>query len=204
MSVVFFQSIAVPPPKGRIYSRLGYAKGLTNITEKQQKETDKDIEYALSLIELKGLASRIPIKEIKTSQVILSEKTTFKSRSLAEFLAGYSECLTLGATSGQRIVKTIQESSHGQNFTQAVILDAVASEMTDAALSWIVDYFNNQLRRENKHVSSKRFSAGYGDLSLDNQKIIVDVLDMKQIGVTVNKNFMLIPEKSVTAIAGIK
>ncbi|MBP7088150.1 MAG: hypothetical protein KBB01_02485 [Candidatus Omnitrophica bacterium] len=204
MQIAFFDPIMVEPPKDKIYSRLGYAKGLTDITEKQRKEVDKDIEYALTLIKLKGLARRISIKEIKASQVILSEETIFKSHSLAGFLTGYPECLILGATSGQKIVKTIQESSNNKNFTQAVVLDAVASEMTDAALNWIVDYFNNQLRRENKRVSSRRFSAGYGDFSLVNQKIIVDILDMKRIKVAINNNFMLIPEKSVTAVAGIK
>lgn len=47
--------------------------------------------------------------------------------------------------------------------------DAVASEMADAALDWIMDYINRQLRREGRHLLPRRFFAGYADFALDNQ-----------------------------------
>jgi len=76
--------------------------------------------------------------------------------------------------------------------------------MADNALSWIINYFNRQLSRESKQLTSKRFSAGYGDFSLENQKIIYDVLKLEQLGISLSDKYMLIPEKSVTAVVGIK
>jgi cobalamin-dependent methionine synthase I len=49
----------------------------------------------------------------------------------------------------------------------------------------------------------RRFSAGYADFNLENQKAIYDMLQMGKIGVTITPNFILLPEKSVTAISGI-
>jgi cobalamin-dependent methionine synthase I len=75
--------------------------------------------------------------------------------------------------------------------------------MTDAALDWLMAYFNIQLRREGKKLLPRRFSAGYADLKLENQKSIYDLLEMQKIGVAISSNFILRPEKSVTAITGI-
>jgi len=75
--------------------------------------------------------------------------------------------------------------------------------MTDAALTWLMAYYNNQLRRESKKLLPRRFSAGYADFKLENQKTIYRELEMQKIGVAINSNFILLPEKSVTAITGI-
>ena len=49
-----------------------------------------------------------------------------------------------------------------------------------------------------------RFSAGYGDLSLDFQKNIFNILKCEKIGLTLNQSLSMSPSKSVTAIAGLK
>jgi hypothetical protein len=59
--------------------------------------------------------------------------------------------------------------------------------MTDAGLDWIMDYFNQQLRREGKTLLPRRFSAGYADFNLENQKAIYDTLQMEKIGVTITR-----------------
>jgi cobalamin-dependent methionine synthase I len=49
-----------------------------------------------------------------------------------------------------------------------------------------------------------RFSPGYGDFVLENQKIFFDLLEMREAGISLSKTFQLIPEKTVTAITGLK
>jgi cobalamin-dependent methionine synthase I len=56
---------------------------------------------------------------------------------------------------------------------------------------------------QGKNLLPRRFSAGYADFNLENQKAIYEILQMGKIGVTINFNFILLPEKSVTAISGI-
>jgi len=204
MKIEYFNPITISTPRERIYSRLGFAKGITKLSEKQKDEVESYIERALEIIELKGAGVILPIKEIETHEVILSEDISFKSEDLTIFLADSQEVLLIAATSGAEIVKAVSEDSAGKNITAAVVFDAVASEMTDSALGWIINYFNRQLSRENKQLTSRRFSAGYGDFSLENQKIIYDFLKLEQLGISLSENYMLIPEKSVTAISGIE
>jgi len=75
--------------------------------------------------------------------------------------------------------------------------------MVDAALDWIMDYLNRQMLREGKRLLPRRFSAGYADFKLENQKKIYEKLQMDKLGVAINSGFILLPEKSVTAISGI-
>jgi len=203
MQVEYFDRIVLPTPKDRIYSRLGFANGITKLDPKQRDEVDDYIEKALEIVELKGASAILPINRIEASKITLTEDIGFESESLAQFLSDSTEILLMAATSGSGIVEAISKDSTGKDVTAAVIFDAVASEMTDGVLSWIINYFNRQLSRENKQLTSRRFSAGYGDFSLDNQKIIYDVLNLRQLGISLSDKYMLIPEKSVTAVAGI-
>jgi len=109
----------------------------------------------------------------------------------------------MGATAGHPIMEAIREKTNHGDLTAAVVYDATASEMTDAALDWIMHYINGQLRREGKHLLPRRFSAGYADFALENQKAMHQKLQMEKIGVSITPDYILLPEKSVTAISGI-
>lgn len=204
MKIEYFDPITFLTPKDRIYSRLGYAKGITELDDKQRDEVESYIEKALEIVKLKGAGAIFPINRIEDSKIILTEDITFQSEVLAKFLAGSKQILFMAATSGTKISEAISKDSAGKDVTAAVVFDAVASEMTDWALSWIINYFNRQLSRESKQLASRRFSAGYGDFSLENQKIIYDVLKLGKLGISLSDKYMLIPEKSVTAIIGIE
>ncbi|MDO9529883.1 MAG: hypothetical protein Q7J27_12115 [Syntrophales bacterium] len=201
---LFFDSINVATPEENIYKRLGYRKGKTQLTSQQKEEVEHYIEDALSLIDVKGSGIRIPIQERKSSKIILSTGVTFESMHLSAFLEDCGEIVLMGTTAGSDIVDAVRKDSTEDNLTRAVVFDAVASEIVDASLDWIVNYYNQELRRENKRLTSKRFSAGYHDFLLENQKTIYDILQLHRIGVRINEKFILIPEKSVTAIAGIE
>lgn len=204
MKVQFFDSITVSLPKDKIYSRLGFAKGKTHVSEEQIAMVQGYIQEAVDLIDLKGAALRVPITAIDEFRVRLLDGVIFESESLAKFFKNCQEVLFMGTTGGAKIMEAIKRNSAGADVTKAVVLDAVASEIVDAGLGWIMDYFSYELRRENKILTENRFSAGYGDLSLDNQEIIYNALELKELGVSLTETYILVPEKSVTALAGIK
>ncbi|MDD5729597.1 MAG: methionine synthase [Candidatus Omnitrophica bacterium] len=199
-----FDPINIPVPKNEILSRLGFRQGITKINEKQKKETEGYIDEALCLIKLKGVAKRFLIQDMDSRKIIIAGGAVFESGLLAEFLKDSSEVLLMAATAGNRIMEAIAKESSGNNFTRGVVFDAAASEMADAGLDWIMSYFNRQLLRENKTLGKKRFSCGYGDFLLKNQKTIYGLLKLNDLGIKITENFILIPEKSVTAVSGIK
>jgi hypothetical protein len=202
--VLFFESISIPLPRKNIYRRLGFVKGVTDVPTSQQEEIERYIGDASSLIHLKGAGLRMPITEIKDARIILPDGVEFESRQLAKLLANCNEIVLMGATAGREIMNALEEDATGANVTRAIVLDAAASEIVDASLNWIMDYFNQSLRRESRRLLGKRYSAGYGDLFLETQKVMYRLLQLDRIGIEITESSMLIPEKSVTAITGIK
>jgi hypothetical protein len=202
-SVIFLEKISIDPPREKIFQRLGYKKRTTEISTNQQKETDLFIHEASSIIALKGALLRLAILHNDGEKIILSNNLTFQSSKLAAFLHDCRETVLMGSSAGSSIMEAIQEKSRRDDLAAAVVYDATASEMADAALDWMMNYFNQLLRREGKTLLPRRFSAGYADFDLRNQKAIYELLQMNKIGVEITSEFILLPEKSVTAISGI-
>jgi 2-succinyl-5-enolpyruvyl-6-hydroxy-3-cyclohexene-1-carboxylate synthase len=197
------EKISIDPPCEKIYQRLGFKKRTTQISEIQQEETDRFIQEASFIISLKGSLLRLAIKHNDGEKIILAGGLTFTSKKLSNFLHDCRETVFMAATAGSAIMEAIKEKTRQHDLAAAVVYDATASEMTDAGLDWIMDYLNQHLRREGKTLLPRRFSAGYADFNLENQRAIYDMLQMGKIGVTITPSFILLPEKSVTAISGI-
>ncbi len=147
---------------------------------------------------------RLTIHHNDGEKIILTGNLTFNSKKLSAFLRGCKEAVLMGATASNAIMEAIKGKTRQDDLAAAVVYDATASEVTDAAMDWIMDYFNQLIRREGKTLLTKRFSAGYADFNLENQKAIYEMLQMEKLGVKITSNFILLPEKSVTAISGIR
>jgi hypothetical protein len=202
--LITFERITIKPPLEAIYRRLGYRKGLTQLKPDESKALGESIELARSLIALKGAALRLPILSQDSRKIRLPGDQCLESTHLATLLANSREFLLMGATAGAAVIEAIREDTATDNLSRAVVLDAAASETVDAALDWIEAFFTRQLRREGLQLTKSRFSCGYGDLALANQRLFYNLLDLKRFGVELTEQYILEPEKSVTAVAGIE
>ena len=131
-----------------------------------------------------------------------AEKIEIASNSFCKFILEAKKILLMGITCGKEIMDLI-EKEQKENMTKAVVLDAAAGEIADSGLDYIVSFYNKELIRKSEKLFSKRFSPGYGDLSLETQKVFYDLLEMNKIGVDMTESFMLIPQKSIIALTGI-
>lgn len=81
-----------------------------------------------------------------------------------------------------------------------VILDALASSYIEQLCEDLNEKINNLMEHKYHTV---RFSPGYGDLNIDKQKQIIETLGgYKKLGITVSESFMMLPQKSITALVG--
>ncbi|MBQ9329840.1 MAG: methionine synthase [Oscillibacter sp.] len=103
---------------------------------------------------------------------------------------------TLGAEFDARL-----RSSQARDMAGAVILDACGSAWVeqgcDRAEREIAGRFPGMYLTD-------RFSPGYGDLPLSLQPAFCALLDVgRRLGVSVTDRFLMVPTKSVTAVAGL-
>jgi len=204
MKVIPFSSMSIAPQINNIYRALGYLTEKTVVKDVLQKDLNQYIEEAREVIELKGAAVRVSVRQITEDKIFLEDDVVFKSVALAKFLKGSTQVLLFGATAGQPIMDFIVKKTEEKDLTRAVVYSAVAGEMVDAALAWIGQYIHQQLLRESFSLDARRFSAGYGDFGIEDQKVFWELLKLKDIGVFITNQYFLIPEKSVTAISGIR
>ena len=124
---------------------------------------------------------------------------SLQSHSLAKTLQGSQRVLLFSATVGIDVDRLI--TKYGKvSPTKALLFQAIGTERIEA----LCDEFCNEWKVRG-YVTTPRFSAGYGDLPLQSQKIILSVLESyKKIGVGLNESFLMSPSKSVTAFFGIR
>lgn len=202
--VSFFEKINVPLPKEAILRRLGYKRGVTGLSPEEAGKLERVMDEAFAHIRLRGTAKRLAVTDRAPGSLTLAGGLELTGKRLSAMLKDSEEALLMAATGGREIMDAIGRLSGAGDLSRAVVFDAVASEVVDGALDWIVRYYNNALRREGRQLTSRRYSAGYADFVLENQAIFYRELKLEKLGVQLTKSFILVPEKSVTAIAGIE
>jgi hypothetical protein len=198
-----YPNIRVPLPKRKIYKRLGFKNNTTLLDHVSEGEIDEAIERAADLITLRGRSLRLPLSRLDHDSLELDNSLRFVSTGLARMFTPCQEALLMAATAGSAIMEKIKEQEAHYRQDLAVILDAVAGELVDQALSWIMELQRRELLHEGKSLLSRRYSAGYGDFSLENQIYFYNLLQLGSMGVTLTESYMLVPEKTVTALTGI-
>ena len=133
--------------------------------------------------------------------VLLDNGTVFRSKALARYVGEAKELLLFGATLGSRVdialrrmaLTSVAEAGAGQ---------AVAAALIETYCDDCCAELQKQLPEGKK--LKWRFSPGYGDWALEEQKILFPVLDCAHtIGLTLTESCMMVPVKSVTAVMAI-
>lgn len=136
---------------------------------------------------------RLPVG-IDGAQLCFGDALCVQSNSLAQHLSGCSEAVLFCASLGSAVDRAILANRLRPSC--ALVWDAVGS----GAIEQLCDDFCATLPQPQR----SRFSPGYGDLPLDTQKPILELLDAgRLLGVRLTDSLLMTPTKSVTAIVGL-
>ncbi|MEO0249570.1 MAG: hypothetical protein ABIN58_08545, partial [candidate division WOR-3 bacterium] len=118
------------------------------------------------------------------------------SSDMSDRLAGAERVSLFLATIGPGPEEACRALSEDKNLTEALFLDAAASEMVEILLRRA---HREAAARMSGFAGTARYAPGYGDFSLIHQARIVELLGGTATGVRVMEDsFMLIPKKSTT------
>ncbi|HHV60509.1 MAG TPA: methionine synthase [Clostridiaceae bacterium] len=203
-SAKYIYNIPVVPEKKLILSRLGFRSGTTVLSEKDESVLEKAIRDGLMLCEPKAAFRVLEIVERDDDKILLEGNIALHSSKLSALLKQSQKALIMAGTAGSKIVDRIRYEIEKRDTAYGAMLDAVASETADAILGWLMGYMEKNLLHKGLKLTRHRYSAGYGDLPLGSQRIFYDILNLDKLGIELTESFMLVPEKSVTAICGIE
>lgn len=145
------------------------------------------------------------VREIASTEggrVMLSDGMILKSPKLARTVRGCSRLICFIATIGPGIENAEQSLSQQYRLTDGYALDTIGSTMVED----VVETFQDMMR-EKAHMTGEgvtlRFSPGYCDWPVTEQKKLFALVDTGRIGVTLTSSLLMAPRKSVSGVFGI-
>ena len=181
----------------QVLARMGANKFKTRIDDKTESSIKETLDNAQKLLQPKyamAYADKvISDGKINADGLIIESSDIMKLLNNSQKLCGF--VATIGNALDQKI-ELLQKNDK----TTAFIYDAAGS----VAIEQLVTAVNNEIKNSNPDfILTKRFSVGYGDWKIENQKGFLKWLGAEKIGITLSETFQMSPRKSVSAIIGL-
>ncbi len=123
---------------------------------------------------------------------------TINSSSLYKNLKGSNKAVVLCVTLGHLVDKTLNKFSLKSTY-EHFLVDAIYSSLCESLCNLVDKKLTKNYKTKN------RFSVGYGDCSIEYQRLILDLLNAeKYLNVKLSDSFLMTPTKTITAIIGIE
>ena len=146
---------------------------------------------------------RIVKPSIMDNDVVqLDETVEFTSAKLAKTLKNAEKIVCFVGTIGSGVEHEIKRLLGKQKLADAYILDAMASVAVENMIDRFQDLMENRFDEEDRTVTF-RFSPGYCDWPVTQQKKLFNIFDTKEINVELLDSCLMKPRKSVSGVFGI-
>lgn len=142
------------------------------------------------------------IKLIEKGYVSLNEGPVFKSPKLARTLRDSEEVICFITTLGGEIDSEINAIMRHGRLSEAYVLDALGSVAVESVAEKFHQYMETRCREEDKAVTL-RFSPGYCDWPIIEQKKLFGLFDSDSTGVQLQDSCLMMPRKSISAVFGL-
>ncbi|MEA3470144.1 MAG: vitamin B12 dependent-methionine synthase activation domain-containing protein [Thermodesulfobacteriota bacterium] len=163
----------------------------------------EDMQIAFQGLALPRLSYRMKkIEAIEKKTIRLSGGVTFNSPKLAKVMKYSDDITCFVATIGNVLDHEVAWLNNANRLTEAYILDSLGSMVIEHTVNEFHKEMGQRYGKQGKGVTL-RFSPGYCDWPVTDQKKLFLVLDAEQIGVTLNESCLMHPRKSISGVFGI-
>ena len=176
--------------------------GMRNTADFDDQMIEDICDDALLFLEVKGIW-KIYDYDCEKNLVLSDPKFEVKGESIEKHLQGCEKVACMALTVGDRIEREVTEEFKKGGYVCSMILDAAATTAVEQAADEMEKVIAQEVAKQGlKKIW--RYSPGYGDWSLTEQKKFFQITDAKEIGMRLSPMLMLMPRKSITAIIGLK
>jgi hypothetical protein len=163
----------------------------------------KSIEFAVEEIRMHAAARVLyAVYPIKKEEKAIQIGSSFRlnSRKISRILRFCKDAVVFVATLGQIIDERITLNMRSSP-AYGYVLDQGASLAVENAVQYVYDFLLHQIPEE--ALLTYRYSPGYCDWPVEEQRNLFCLIDSRKIGVTLNQYALMKPRKSVSGIIGI-
>lgn len=145
---------------------------------------------------------KMRVLAVKDGSVYLATGLVLKSRKLAKVIKGCESVICFIATIGPHVEVEIRKLMGENRISAAYILDSMGS----VAVENIAEKFHTSMEKQqhaNEQGVTLRFSPGYCDWPIADQKKLFKIFDSRQVDVHLNDSCLMQPRKSISGVFGL-
>ena len=140
---------------------------------------------------------------VDANGVNFPDGTVFTSASISSHLNDCTHCVVMAATLGHGIDRTLRRLL-ATDMASAVLYDECANALIEEICDNVQAEIEKTVQKRSLTIAT-RFSPGYGDFLLSHQPDVLRLSNAeKEAGILLSEHNLMLPQKSVTAIIGIK
>lgn len=142
------------------------------------------------------------IQKIERGRIYLHNGLTLKSPKLSRALHDSGELICFLTTIGKEIDFEINRMMRRGRVSQAFVMDALAS----VAVENVAEQFQRRMERKYSELDKAvtlRFSPGYCDWPIGEQRKLFELFDSNTAGIELNDSCLMMPRKSISAVFGL-
>lgn len=145
---------------------------------------------------------KMRIDAVNDGSIHLGEGPVVKSRKLSRAMKDCTAIICFIATIGPGVEAEIKKLLDEKRLSAAYILDSMGSVAVEDIVEKFHSSMGNQLRSKDRGVTF-RFSPGYCDWPITDQKKLFSIFDSQKLGVHLNDSCLMQPRKSISGIFGL-
>lgn len=142
------------------------------------------------------------IKSVQGSRVAIEGSITFESEAIARLLEKCQKAAIFLTTIGNYLEETISQLSSDGLMLQATVLEAIGSVAAESVANFVQDRIEEIAQNQGLYIS-RRFSPGYCDWNINQQKMIFKAMKGNSAGIRLTDGYLMFPRKSISGIIGI-
>lgn len=142
------------------------------------------------------------IVSVQRNRVTIEGSITFESRVIARLLERCQKVAIFALTIGNHLEELVSYLAENGLVLQATVLDAIGSGAAEKVAAFVEDRIRKRAASQGL-VISQRFSPGYCDWEVSQQKNVFTAMNGDTAGVRLTKSCLMVPQKSISGIIGI-
>lgn len=183
-----------------VYQLLGYRKKSVLVPDRIRDAVKRELTISRELLRFKGIYGQFAITSAG-GRVRLDNGYSIESGKFSEWIKNCSHLYLFVVTAGILFSERTSELLSRDEISAAMIADAAGSAAAESCAQ-AADNFIRSLEPDME--LTKRYSPGYGDWDVADNRNFLEHLKADEIGITVNEGGLMHPEKSVSAAIGVQ
>jgi cobalamin-dependent methionine synthase I len=192
------KEIPLAVSKDAVIEKMG-GKNHTAISRRMTGAVERVLDDIAETASAQAIYAVLPVNNVD-GNVTLDDQHTISSKKVQKVLGPCQKAVVFVTTIGPRVDQLIQQKMQEQPH-YGFILDTAASVAAETAAQYLYDHIDQII--EDDQGLTMRYSPGYCDWPVTEQKKLFNLLPSNHIGVTLTETACMSPRKSVSGVIGI-